>query len=69
MERAIGTTFKVGKVELIVQEVEGANCINERGEKCYFYEACFKALPKQEKVGWCMAGFRTDGKNVIFIKK
>lgn len=69
MERAIGTTFKVGKVKLIVKEVENCICIDENGEKCYFYEACFKALPKLEKVGWCLAGFRTDGKNVVFIKK
>lgn len=69
MEREIGTTFKVGKDVLIVQEEKNARCVNEHGEKCYFFEACFKALPKQEKVGWCLAGFRKDGKNVIFIKK
>lgn len=69
MERAIGTTFKVGKDVLIVQEEKKPRCENEHGEKCYFYDACFKAMPRLEKVGLCLAAFRTDGKHVIFIKK
>ena len=68
MERAVGTTFEVDNDELIVKEVKGSVCIDENGEKCYFYEKCFKALQKQEDVGWCASGFRTDEKNVIFIK-
>lgn len=68
MERAVGTTFKVDKDKIIVRETDTESCIYKDGTKCYFYEACFKALPQKSDAGWCLAGFREDEKNVIFLK-
>lgn len=68
MERAIGTTFKVGNDELIVKEVDQPSCIGERGVRCYFYKTCLKKLPNLKVVGHCISMFRKDRKNVIFIK-
>lgn len=69
MERAIGTTFKVGIDELIVKEVKEPLCSDEQGKKCYFYKLCFYRSPYTNGVGHCLSTFREDGKNVIFIKK
>lgn len=69
MERAIGTTFKVGIDELIVKEVEEALCIDEHGIKCYFFETCLNQPQCTNKAGHCINLFRKDGKDVIFIKK
>lgn len=68
MERAIGTTFKVGKDELLVKEIDRLECIDEYGMKCYFYKTCLKTLQVPEEAKNCMGLFRKDGKNVIFIK-
>lgn len=69
MEKAIGTTFKVGKDELMVKEIERLECVDEHGVKCYFYKKCLKGLPVKGEAGNCVYMFRKDRKNVIFIKK
>lgn len=69
MERAIGTTFKVGNIELIVKEVDEPKCSDEHGVRCYFYYMCFYRSPYTAGTGQCLYSFRKDGKNVIFIKK
>lgn len=48
-ERAIGTTFKVGKDELIVQEEKNARYLNEHCVECYFYDTCFEELQNKKK--------------------
>ena len=68
MERAIGKTFKVGDNELIVKEVEGNECVDENGQKCYFFSACLTSTKDLKKAGECVKYFREDKKNVIFIK-
>lgn len=68
MERAIGTTFKVGIDELIVKEVKTDVCIGEHGEKCYFFETCTKKLQTPKEAGNCIKIFRKDRKCVIFTK-
>lgn len=69
MERAIGTTFKVGNDEIIVKETERPVCIDDNGIRCYFFKACFTQLCDRNKGGQCIKFFRKDGKNVVFIKK
>ena len=69
MERAIGTTFKVGNIELIVKEVKGDICFDKHGERCYFHEKCMKTSQPTKVAGDCIRMFRKDGKSVIFIKK
>lgn len=69
MERAIGTTFKVDNIELIVEEVKEDFCFDKHGERCYFYEKCMKTLEPTKVAGSCIRMFRKDGKSVIFIKK
>lgn len=69
MERAIGTTFKVGNDEIIVKEAENPLCIDKHGIKCYFYNKCYNRAPGTNQGGMCIKVFRKDGKNVLFIKK
>lgn len=69
MERAIGTTFKVGNDELIVKETKRQLCIDDNGIKCYFYKACFTQTFNKNEGGQCIKLFRKDGKNVVFTIK
>lgn len=69
MERAVGSTFKVDNIELIVKEVKEDFCFDKHGGKCYFHEKCLKTLQYPKVAGDCIRIFRKDGKSVIFIKK
>lgn len=69
MERLIGTTFKDGDDELIVEEIEKEACRKKDGKLCYYYNWCAKNKKIPKIAGLCYRYFRKDRKSVIFTKK